>query len=81
MVETDMAKTETKFLDQSDHKAARCQTLSMSTKDTTKLVRNTDSPDLAELIQTCPIDGARLRPQKCKLVCACGYYLSCSDYY
>lgn len=40
------------------------------------------SLDLAELIQTCPIDGMRLRPKQCKLICpVCAYYLGCSDYY
>jgi len=30
----------------------------------------------------CPVCSARLAPRKCKLICtACGYYMSCSDYY
>jgi hypothetical protein len=28
----------------------------------------------------CPRCSARLVPQRCKLVCSCGYYMSCSDY-
>ena len=31
--------------------------------------------------QYCPICSQRLEPRKCKLVCACGYYMSCADYY
>ncbi len=32
----------------------------------------------------CPTCGAELLERKCKLLCpdpACGYYMSCSDYY
>ncbi len=30
----------------------------------------------------CPVCSERLTPRKCKLICAaCGYYMSCSDYY
>jgi hypothetical protein len=30
----------------------------------------------------CPVCSERLAPQRCKLICkACGYYMSCSDYY
>jgi len=35
-------------------------------------------------IRTCPNCGATLLERKCKLLCpdpACGYYLSCADYY
>jgi hypothetical protein len=38
--------------------------------------------DLAgELIRTCANCGAEMDERKCKLVCRCGYFLSCSDYY
>jgi len=41
-------------------------------------------PDGATPIRTCPNCGRRLLEEKCRLRCpdrACGYYLSCSDYY
>jgi hypothetical protein len=30
---------------------------------------------------TCANCGARMIERKCKLICTCGYFLSCSDYY
>lgn len=38
-------------------------------------------PDPAAVILTCADCGARMDERKCKLVCRCGYFLSCSDYY
>jgi hypothetical protein len=40
-----------------------------------------DVTDPAALILTCPNCGAGLDERKCKLICACGYFLSCSDNY
>jgi hypothetical protein len=40
-----------------------------------------DAPDLAAVILTCANCGAPMDERKCKLVCTCGYFLSCSDYY
>ena len=40
-----------------------------------------DTPDPAAIILTCANCGAAMDERKCKLVCRCGYFLSCSDYY
>jgi hypothetical protein len=37
--------------------------------------------DPGDLILVCASCGARMEERKCKLICRCGYYLSCSDYY
>ena len=37
--------------------------------------------DLGVILLTCPSCGAALDERKCKLICRCGYFLSCSDYY
>jgi hypothetical protein len=33
------------------------------------------------LMLTCAHCGSRMDERKCKLICRCGYFLSCSDYY
>jgi hypothetical protein len=33
------------------------------------------------LMLTCANCGAAMDERKCKLICRCGYFLSCSDYY
>ena len=38
-------------------------------------------PDPATVILTCANCGAAMDERKCKLICRCGYFLSCSDYY
>lgn len=38
-------------------------------------------PDPGTLMLTCANCGARMDERKCKLICSCGYFLSCSDYY
>ena len=48
--------------------------------------RLTDPPPQQERHpeRVCPTCGATLRERKCKLLCpdpACGYYMSCSDFY
>ena len=38
-------------------------------------------PDPGLVMLTCANCGARMDERKCKLICRCGYFLSCSDYY
>jgi hypothetical protein len=40
-----------------------------------------DPPDPGVVILTCANCGAAMDERKCKLICRCGYFLSCSDYY
>ena len=40
-----------------------------------------DPPDPAALVLTCANCGALMDERKCKLICSCGYFASCSDYY
>ena len=44
-------------------------------------VRATDDVDPGAVILTCANCGAPMDERKCKLICRCGYFLSCSDYY
>ncbi len=37
--------------------------------------------DPGTVILTCANCGATLVERRCKLICRCGYFLSCSDYY
>ena len=37
--------------------------------------------DPGVVVLTCANCGARMDERKCKLICDCGYFLSCSDYY
>ena len=37
--------------------------------------------DPGAVILTCANCGAEMDERKCKLICRCGYFLSCSDYY
>jgi hypothetical protein len=37
--------------------------------------------DPGTVILTCANCGAAMEERKCKLICRCGYFLSCSDYY
>jgi len=47
------------------------------------IVADDDAPefDPTALILTCANCGAAMDERKCKLICRCGYFLSCSDYY
>jgi len=37
--------------------------------------------DPGTVVLTCANCGAAMDERKCKLICRCGYLLSCSDYY
>jgi hypothetical protein len=37
-------------------------------------------PDPETVMLTCANCGSRMTERACKLVCRCGYFLSCSDY-
>jgi hypothetical protein len=50
-----------------------------STASGTSLGVEPDDP--GELMLVCASCGARMDERKCKLICRCGYFLSCSDYY
>jgi hypothetical protein len=49
--------------------------------DGDETARSDAEPDPAALILTCANCGAAMDERKCKLICRCGYFLSCSDYY
>jgi hypothetical protein len=40
-----------------------------------------DDIDPGTVVLTCANCGAEMDERKCKLICRCGYFLSCSDYY
>ena len=40
-----------------------------------------DPVDPAAVMLTCANCGAQMIERRCKLICQCGYFLSCSDYY
>jgi hypothetical protein len=40
-----------------------------------------DDIDPGTVVLTCANCGAEMDQRKCKLICRCGYFLSCSDYY
>jgi len=41
----------------------------------------TETADPGAVVLTCANCGAAMDERKCKLICRCGYFLSCSDYY
>lgn len=40
-----------------------------------------EEPSAEEIVMTCANCGKNLNQKQCKLVCECGYFASCSDYY
>ena len=50
--------------------------------DEERAVPNSDlEDDPGAVVLTCANCGAAMDERKCKLICRCGYFLSCSDYY
>jgi hypothetical protein len=47
--------------------------------DAATLPASTEDP--AAVVMTCANCGATMDERKCKLICRCGYFMSCSDYY
>ena len=47
----------------------------------TEAVAAAADPDPGLVMLTCANCGAMMDERKCKLICRCGYFLSCSDYY
>ena len=43
--------------------------------------QDVEPDDPGELVRTCANCGAPMDERMCKLICRCGYFLSCSDYY
>jgi hypothetical protein len=43
--------------------------------------RTTADVDPGLVVLTCANRGAAMDERKCRLICRCGYFLSCSDYY
>jgi hypothetical protein len=53
-----------------------------TTSATTSGSANADfSEDPGLVMTSCANCGAQMLDRKCKLICSCGYFLSCSDYY
>lgn len=44
-------------------------------------VLDDEAADPGTVLLTCANCGAAMDERKCKLICRCGYFLSCSDYY
>lgn len=40
-----------------------------------------EEPSAEDIVLTCANCGKKMEERKCKLICECGYYASCSDYY
>jgi hypothetical protein len=56
----------------------------MAVADSNPAPVHTKPPDPADEnpMLFCPVCSSRLEARKCKLLCgACGYYMSCADYY
>ena len=55
---------------------------SSSAQTSTSEATSVDFSEGPGLVMTsCANCGAQMLDRKCKLICSCGYFLSCSDYY
>ena len=61
--------------------APAAQPLRLIDLDAPPATTDVEPDDPADLMLTCANCGARMDERKCKLICRCGYFLSCSDYY
>ncbi len=56
-----------------------------ATPEATTLPASATTADFSEdpglVMTSCANCGAQMLDRKCKLICSCGYFLSCSDYY
>ena len=50
-------------------------------RETRPILLLDDEVDPAAVVLTCANCGATMDERKCKLICRCGYFASCSDYY
>ena len=61
--------------------AFRLDVVPIALVDDTEPAPTGGEPDPSLLMLTCANCGAAMDERKCKLICRCGYFLSCSDYY
>jgi hypothetical protein len=59
--------------------AVRQEPIVMAAGDPVEQQPTTVDPGV--VVMTCADCGAWMDERKCKLICDCGYFLSCSDYY
>jgi hypothetical protein len=63
-------------------KAAPLPTSATTVSASTDVPATADfSEDPGLVMTSCANCGAQMLDRKCKLICSCGYFLSCSDYY
>jgi hypothetical protein len=59
----------------------RLEVVPIALVDDAETAPTSADPDPGLLMLTCANCGATMDERKCKLICRCGYFLSCSDYY
>jgi hypothetical protein len=65
---------------ESDAQATR-HAINLVDDDPRDELRRRPDIDPGLVVLTCANCGAHMDERKCKLICECGYFLSCSDYY